>query len=154
MAAVNSHCEHLQWTVTMNSLHEWLVILTSSTTDIHNTNFASAVFKWGASVSRPQNSCAVKHLQAMAPNKCAASGNGNTSKTHSYMHLLKLLTWGNIWLSIEASIDGLHTAQNNEAKWHGAICCHSANKRRFVVCLENETQNANNCLLCNKFGPI
>jgi len=31
-------------------------------------------------------------------------------------------------------IDGLHTTQNNEAKWHSAVRCCSVNKRCFVVC--------------------
>jgi len=30
--------------------------------------------------------------------------------------------------------DGLYTAQNNEAKWHSSIHCHSVNKHCFVMC--------------------
>jgi len=33
------------------------------------------------------------------------------------------------------SIDGLHTAQNNEVKWHSAVRCHYVNTCCFVMCV-------------------
>jgi len=35
---------------------------------------------------------------------------------------------------LSVCIEGLHSAQNNEAKWHSAVRCYSVNKRCFVMC--------------------
>jgi len=57
-------------------------------------------------------------------------------------------------INVHGPTDGLHTAQNNEAKRHSAVRRHSVNKRCFVMCAWKLRQNANNLSVMNEFRLI